>query len=424
MPKKARELTALAVGKLRRPGMHSVGGVGLYLQVESDAGRSWILRFTSPTTGRRRDMGLGSFDDLGLAKAREKATEMRLAIRSGVDPIEAAAAAKSAKRAARAATITFADASKAYIRAHEPSWTHPKHRQQWANTLAAYAFPTIGKLSVADVAVSHVVGILEQEVGDPPESLWVARTETATRLRGRIESVLDWAKARGFRTGENPAVWKGNLKQLLPALPKSKRVKHHRSLPFREMGAFMTRLRQVDGVAARALEFAILTAARSGEVRGARWSEVDSAAKIWTVPGSRMKAGREHRSMLSAAALELLDKLPKLAGSDLVFPAAGGGQLFDVALNQVCVRMKVAAVPHGFRSSFSTWAREVTSFPRDMVEMALAHGIDDAVEASYFRGDLAEKRRLLMRDWSAFLAKVDRTGEGQDNVIDLERRGA
>jgi integrase len=409
MPKKVEDLTALAVSK-KGPGLHSVGGVGLYLQVlPGGAGRSWILRFTSPVTGRRRDMGLGSYPDVSLAEARDAATEARKAIAhktNPVDPIEAARAAKIAARAAKPATITFADAARAYVRAHEPSWKNPKHVAQWTSTLERYAYPVIGKLSVRDVDVSHIIAILEP--------IWSTKSETATRVRGRIESVLDWARARGFRAGANPALWRGHLDKLLPSLPKTKRVKHHRSLPFREMGAFMARLRQADGgTAAKALEFAILTAARSGEVRGARWPEIDRAGKVWTVPGSRMKAGKPHRVMLSAAALELLDKLLKVAGTDLLFPSADGGQLSDMALNEVCRRMKIDAVPHGFRSSFSTWARETTAHPRDMVEMALAHTIDDKTEEAYFRGDLAAKRIRLMRDWASYLSKVDRTGEGQ-----------
>ncbi len=396
MPVKAKELGPLAVSKLTTPGLHFVGGVaGLALQVLPTGGRTWVLRATMG--GRRRDMGLGGFPDLPLADARAAARKARELIRAGLDPIEEARAAISAKRASAAKDVTFKQATAAYIAAHEASWRNAKHAQQWTNTLATYAEPTIGDLLVRDIELTHILAILEP--------IWTAKTETATRLRGRIEQVLDWATARGHRQGLNPARWRGHLDKLLAKPSKVARVEHRAALPVEEVGAFMTALRGVDGMGARALEFAVLTAARSGEVRGASWSEIDLKARLWTVPGSRMKAGREHRVPLSAQAVALLNALPRIEGVDFVFPAPRNGPLSDMTLTAVLRRMKVAAVPHGFRSTFRDWAAERTNYPRDAAEMALAHAIADKVEAAYRRGDLFEKRRRMMADWATFCAQ-------------------
>lgn len=393
MPVKAKELGPLAVSKLTTPGLYFVGGVaGLALQVLPTGGRTWVLRATMG--GRRRDMGLGGFPDLPLADARTAARKARELIRAGLDPIEEARAAISAKRASAAKDVTFKEATTAYIAAHEASWRNAKHAQQWTNTLATYAEPTIGDLLVRDIELTHVLTILEP--------IWTAKTETATRLRGRIEQILDWATARGHRQGLNPARWRGHLDKLLAKPSKVARVEHRAALPVEGVGAFMTALRGVDGMGARALEFAVLTAARSGEVRGATWAEIDLKARVWTVPGSRMKAGREHRVPLSTQAVALLEALPRIEGVDLVFPAPRNGPLSDMTLTAVLRRMKVAAVPHGFRSTFRDWAAERTNYPRDAAEMALAHAIGDKVEAAYRRGDLFEKRRRMMADWATF----------------------
>jgi integrase len=393
MPLKAKELGPLAVSKLTAPGLHFVGGVaGLALQVLPTGGRTWVLRATMG--GRRRDMGLGGFPDLPLADARTAARKARELIRAGLDPIEEARAAISAKRASAAKDVTFKEATAAYIAAHEASWRNAKHAQQWTNTLATYAEPTIGGLLVRDIELTHILAILEP--------IWTTKTETATRLRGRIEQILDWATARGHRQGLNPARWRGHLDKLLAKPSKVARVEHRAALPVDEVGAFMTDLRGVDGMGARALEFAVLLAARSGEVRGAAWSEIDLKARIWTVPASRMKGGREHRVPLSAQAIALLKALPRVEGVDLVFPAPRNGPLSDMTLTAVLRRMKVAAVPHGFRSTFRDWASERTNYPRDAAEMALAHAIGDKVEAAYRRGDLFEKRRRMMADWAKF----------------------
>lgn len=343
MGKKAKELPPLAVSRLTAPGLHFVGGVaGLALQVLPTGGRTWVLR--AMIGGKRRDMGLGGYPDVTLAGARESARRARELIRDGKDPIVEARAAASALRASRAKDMTFEQAAKAYIAAHEPGWRNAKHAQQWQNTLATYAYPVIGSLLARDVELAHVLAILKP--------IWAEKTETATRLRGRLEQILDWAAARGHREGLNPARWRGHLDKLLARPSKVASVEHHTALPYAEIGAFMQRLSAASGTGARALEFAILTAARSGEVRGVTWPEIDLKSALWTVPGVRMKTGREHRVPLSAAAVALLKDLPRIDGTDLVFPAPRGGVLSDMTLTAVVRRMKVSAVPHGFRSSF------------------------------------------------------------------------
>jgi integrase len=388
----------MAVRKLTSDGLHFVGGVsGLALHITKSGARSWILRVM--VGGKRREMGLGAYPSVTLAQAREQAREARALIRRGIDPIEQQRAAQSALNAAVASALTFRQCAERYIAAHEASWKNAKHGQQWTNTLTQYAYPVMGKLLVRDVGLAHVLQVLEP--------IWATKNETASRLRGRIELVLDWATARQLREGLNPARWRGHLDKLLPRPSKIAKTEHHPALPVDGVAAFMARLRAAHGMGARALEFAILTAARSGEARGADWSEIDLKAGVWTVPGSRMKAGREHRVPLSDTAVALLNALPRLDGVDLVFPAPRGGQLSDMTLSAVLRRMKVPAVPHGFRSTFRDWAAERTNYPRDVAEMALAHAIGDKVEAAYRRGDLFEKRRRMMTEWAAFLARVE-----------------
>jgi integrase len=337
-------------------------------------------------------MGLGGYPAVTLAMAREKARETREKIDSGIDPIGERRAAQSALCAARGAEITFEKAAQQFIEAKSAEWRNTKHRGQWESTLSTYAFPVIGALQVRDVALPHVVRILEP--------IWTTKTETAARLRGRIESVLDWATVRGYRTGDNPARWKGHLDKLLPKPGKVQKVEHHPAMGIDEVPGFLADLRQRNGTAARALEFLVLTAARSGEVRGARWSEIDLDSAIWTVPGERMKAAKEHRSPLSEPAHILLRALPRMADTDLVFPAPRGGVLSDMTLTAVMRRMALEAVPHGFRSTFRDWAAERTNYPREVAEQALAHVIENKVEAAYRRGDALEKRRKMMAEWA------------------------
>jgi integrase len=402
MPRLAKELSALAVKNLKKPGTYPVGGVpGLHLQVLPSGKQTWLLRATVGTNAqgkqRRREIGLGGHPEISLADAREKAREARRKIVEGIDPVAERRASRAALLAGRGAEITFAGAAKQYINDHSPSWRNDKHAQQWTNTLTKYAEPIIGKLQVRDIEVGHVLTILKP--------IWTNKTETAKRVQGRIETILDWAKAHGYRDGENPAAWKGHLNKLLAAPAKVKKKKHFAALPAVKISAFMKQLRQQEGMGARALEFAILTAARSGEIRGATWQEIDFKAKVWTIPEERMKAGKEHRVPLSARALAVLKALPREEDATLVFPAPRGGQLSDMTLTAVLRRMKIDATVHGFRSTFRDWTAEETNYPRDVAEMALAHTIGDRVEAAYRRGDLMEKRTALMADWAHFCAK-------------------
>lgn len=411
MPKIAKELSAIEVGRLKAPGLHAVGGVaGLHLQVKEAGARTWVLRIM--IGGKRRDMGLGGFPTVPLAQAREKAREARATIEKGIDPIAQRTAARSALAASRGAAVTFAEAARQFITAKSPEWKNAKHGQQWTNTLETYAFPVVGKLACTDIALPHVLKILEP--------IWTTKTETATRLRGRIESVLDWATVRGFRKGENPARWKGHLDKILPAPGKVAKIDHHEAVTLDDLGAFVRDLRQRDGIAAQALEFLILTAARSGEVRGATWAEIDMAGRVWTIPPERMKASKEHRVPLSDAAMRLLESIPRIAGNDLVFPSPRGLVLSDMTLTAVMRRMKRDEVPHGFRSTFRDWAAERTNYPREVAEMALAHAIGNAVEAAYRRGDLLEKRAKMMQDWAKFCDTQAPAG----NVVPLQREGA
>lgn len=394
MARKAKELSPLAVGRLTTPGLHAVGGVaGLALQVlpPPSIARTWVLRVM--IGGKRRAMGLGGFPDVTLAGAKEAARAARLKIKEGIDPIEATKAKRSALHPARAASMTFSEATAAYIAAMEAEWTNDKHAAQWRNTLSTYADPIMGNIFVREIEQSQIMRVLEP--------IWLTKTETATRLRGRIENILDWARVRGYRSGENPARWRGHLDMLLPTPGKVQTVKHHPALPFDELSSFMAQLRQQDGMGARALEFAILTAARSGEVRGAMWSEINLVDATWTVPANRMKAKREHRVALNLEAVKLLESLPK--SCDLLFPNTKGEKLSDMTLTAVLRRMGRSDITaHGFRSTFRDWCSESTKHSHDVVEMALAHAIGDKVEAAYRRGDLFNKRRLLMRDWGKF----------------------
>lgn len=419
VPRIAKEMGPLAVKNLTTPGLWSVGGVaGLALRVSPTGSRHWVLRVV--VAGKRRDLGLGAFPGVTLAVAREKAAATREMVREGVDPAERARAARSALAAERTAALTFAECAAAFIKASRDGWKNAKHAQQWENTLQQWAYPHFGHLLVRDIALEHVLAALEQPA-DPADpsgpSLWAGKTETASRLRGRIESVLDWATVRKCRQGDNPARWRGHLDKLLPKPSKVATVEGHACLPVDEAGAFMKRLRCMPGMGALALQFVILTAARSGEVRGATWAEIDLKAGIWTVPASRMKAGNEHRVPLSKPALDLLRALPRIDGSEYLFPSSTDKPLSDMTLSAVMRRMDVDATPHGFRSTFKDWASERTNYPREVSEMALAHTIVNKVEAAYRRGDLFEKRRLMMADWADFLASATPQAE----VIPINR---
>lgn len=401
MGQKTKPLASIEVQRLRTPGLHFVGEVaGLALLVKATGARSWILRCS--IAGKRRDMGLGGFPDVTLADAHRRARELREQIDNGLDPIGQRREARAALLAASVKAMTFNQCVDAYLDAHNEAWSNAKHRQQWRNTLATYAGPVIGALDVAQIEVGHVLKVLQP--------IWSAKTETASRLRGRIESVLSWATTAGCRAGENPARWKGHLQNLLAMPSKIAKVEHHAALPYRELGAFMADLSKREGTGARALEFAILTAARSGEVRGATWAEIDVEAALWTIPGERMKAKNEHTVPLCDEAIDLLRELPH--EGDLVFPGAVAGRpLSDMSLTAVLRRMgrRGDLTAHGFRSTFRDWAAEQTAYSSEVVEMSLAHTIGNKVEAAYRRGDLIEKRRRLMADWARYCATVATT---------------
>lgn len=411
MPRKSRELTAIEVSRLKQPGLHSIGGVaGLQMQITAAGARTWVLRVM--IGGKRRDMGLGGFPDVPLADARRRAREARDRIEQGIDPIEQRREAKSLLMASRASIKTFAECVSGMIAARESEWRNAKHRAQWLSTLETYAGPVIGPLRVSDVAMPHIVEILQP--------IWKTKTETAMRLRGRIEAVLDWARVSGYRTGENPARWKGHLDHVLPKPSKITTVEHHTALDVDAVAEFISALRQIGGMGAKALEFAIYTAARSGEVRGARWSEINLAEAVWTVPGERMKAGKEHRVPLSKQALAVLTSLPQAKGKTLVFQAPRGGMLSDMSMTAVLRRMKIDAVPHGFRSTFRDWAAERTNFPRELAEKALAHMLDNKTEAAYQRSDMFAKRAGMMAAWGTFCETPMKSAK----VTPLRRRAA
>lgn len=400
-------LSIVKVNNLTERGYYADGG-GLYFRVSEFDTRSWAFRFTR--AGKAREMGLGAYPDVPLKEARERAAEARKLLRDDVDPIERRQAARSTAMAARASALTFEQCAAAYIAAHESAWKNAKHGDQWRNTLATYAYPVVGSMLIREVEQAHVLRILEP--------IWTTKTETAKRLRGRLESVLDWARARGYRKGDNPAKWRGHLDTLLAAPGKVAPVEHHAALPYGEVGAFMADLRQQAGMGARALEFVVLTAARSGEARGATWDEIDMDAAIWTIPAERMKAGKEHRSPLSPEAVALLEALPRIDGSATVFPNTKGAALSDMTLTAVLRRMGRPVTAHGFRSSFRDWAGETTAYPREVIEHALAHQLKDKAEAAYARGTLFDKRRRLMADWAKYCGTAATTA----SVTPINRR--
>lgn len=392
------------------PGMHAVGDPpGLYLCV-AGGGRSWILRYS--LNDRRRDLGLGSYTDLTLAEARDKAREKRKLVSQGIDPIEAKREQRDARTVAQSKRMTFSQCVDGYLEAHGDGWKNPKHRQQWFNTLETYAYPLIGSMNVASVDTPLVLKILEP--------IWKTKTETATRLRGRLENVLDWAKVREYRAGDNPARWKGHLDQLLAKPSKVSTVQHHAALPYAEMGAFMALVRNQKGIAAAALEFTILTACRSGEVRGATWREFDLQARTWSIPSERMKAAKDHRVPLSDAAVAIITKMQKCQLGELVFPGTKeNAPISDMSMTAVLRRMgRGDLTVHGFRSTFRDWCSESTAYPREVAEMALAHTIPDKVEAAYRRGDLFNKRTRLMNEWAVYCSKPVSSGK---NVVTLQK---
>ncbi len=411
------KLTTKFVEKTVEPGYHADGG-GLFLQVQTkkdeSVARCWVVRYRAPT-GRMREMGLGTLDQVTLADARTKAIEARRKAANGTDPIEERDAQRAASRAAEQNRMTFKECAEAYIEAHKASWKNAKHKAQWESTLKNYAYPAFGDGPVRDVDQAAVLRVL-----DP---IWPKTTETANRLRGRIEVILDWAKVRGYRDGENPARWKGHLDKALPARPKIQRVVHHPALPYKELPAFMKELAAIDTIGAKTFAFCILNVTRTSETLLAEIPEFDFGEKVWIIPPARMKAGKEHRIPLTEASLEILDyaKKKKVSESGYMFESSKreGEPLSNMTFLMMLRRMgREDLTAHGFRSTFKDWATETTAYPREASEAALAHAIGDKVEAAYRRGDLFEKRRKLMDDWARFaMSLVDGAPEpiGQSN---------
>ncbi len=417
MARAVERLTAQRVERLKnaeepRPGMYA-DGAGLYLRVTSDGAKNWVLRYMLDR--RPRWMGLGPLSLYGLADARTRALDARRKRHDGIDPIEARRAERARQRLDAAKAITFKQCAVGYIDSHRAGWRNEKHRYQWPATLAAYAYPVIGALPVQAVDTALVLKVLEP--------IWAAKPETAGRVRQRMENILDFAKVRGYRDGENPARWRGHLDKLLPARSRVREVEHLAALPYAELQAFLASLRTREAIAARGLEFLILTGARTGEVIGARWNEVDLLDKTWTAPAARMTAHREHRVPLSARALAILDEMQAARDGDnpdaFVFPGPKSGKpLSNMALLMLLRRMGLHDLTvHGFRATFKTWASERTSFQNEIIEASLAHLIGGKVEQAYMRGDLFEKRRRLMQQWATFCTTPSQ--DRQSNVTPL-----
>jgi integrase len=393
----AGKLTALSVKRITKRGMHG-DGFGLYLQVAEGGSKSWVLRFK--IDGKPRHFGLGPLHSVSLSQARIRAADARRLLLDGHDPIAARHAARAAARLANASTMSFDECAEAYIKAHRAGWKNAVHAAQWPATIKTYCSPVFGSLPAQAIDTALVMRVLEP--------IWKTKTETAKRLRGRVEAILDWSRVRGFRTAENPARWKGHLDHLLAAPSKVGQAQHHAALPYPEVGAFMTELRQQDGVAARALELLILTATRTSETLNATWSEFDLDDAVWVIPGQRMKSGKEFRIPLSGAVLALLKGMQATSTGDYVFPGRNGNKpLSNMALLMVLRRMKRGDLTgHGFRSCFRTWCAEQTTFPSEVAEAALAHAVPDAVIKAYLRTDFFDRRRKLMQVWAQFTTQL------------------
>jgi integrase len=389
-------LTKKFVEKALPPGRYGDGN-NLFLQVGPTGTKSWLFRYqrglNSAGKPQERWAGLGAAHTFDLEEARERARRMRQQLADGIDPLDARKAERAAKALEAARTLTFEEAGRQYHAAHERGWSR-KHSAQFLATLEANVFPKIGKLPVASIDTGLILKCLE--------AIWTDKPETANRVRGRIESILDWATVRGYRTGDNPARWGGHLSEVLPSPASIAKPKHYAALPYAELPEFMEKLATVESIAARALEFTILTAARTGETIGARWDEIDLQSATWTVPGERMKAGKQHKVPLSERAVAILEAIPREAGGFVFVGASAGAHLGKLSMYRVMKRLRDDIDVHGFRSSFSDWAHEVSAFPNHVIEMSLAHSVGSAVERSYRRGDLFDKRHQLMATWAKF----------------------
>lgn len=436
MPKIARPLTALVVSKIKTNGWHAVGGVaGLLLQVratsQADApvAKSWILRIK---IGHERvPLGLGSYPNVTLEDAREKARKIALDVKDSIDPRIKRKAIKSAALISQAKSKTFKECAEAYLLAHTADYSSDKHRKQWETTLRSYAYPIIGNLVVADISMQEVKKVLTQQIKDIKTkkvigSLWEKRTETASRLQGRIKTVFDYAIVSEYRTAINPATWTGYLETQLPAPNKLQRVEHQPAIPYQDVGDFMIKLRSKGTISSKALEFLVLTAVRSGSVREAEWQEIDYENMVWNIPAEHTKTKQEHRVPLPHQAIKLLEQVPKITGNSKIFTSPKGLSLSDNTLSKLMRDMKSAgelaihAVPHGFRSTFRDWAAEQTAYPDEIRKAASGHRVGDAVQKSYQRTDLLEKRRNLMSEWANFLDET--SVKQQSKVVQLRRK--
>jgi integrase len=419
MAKAKTKHKALTVKRIKRlknqPGRYRDGSgevKGLHLQVESKTNVSWLLRYQQD--GKERWMGLGPLETVSLKQAREKAVAARQQLKNGTDPIAARKADAAARALAAAKNKTFKECAESFVDANRHGWKNAKHEAQWTATLKAYVYPKIGNLSVADVDTGLVLQCIQP--------IWSTKTETASRVRGRIESVLDFATVSKYRSGDNPARWTGHLEHVLPKKGDVSKVEHHSALPYAELPAFLTKLRMREGVAAAALEFCILTAARTGEIIGAQWDEIDLTAKTWSVPAGRMKGGKGHKVPLSDRAIEIIEiiqALPREQGNPHVFVGPRGGGLSNMAMAAALDRMGYDDYTvHGFRSTFMDWAHETTAFPKTVIDMALAHVVSDKTEEAYRRGDLFKKRVKLMETWERFCTNPPAT-ERDSTVVPL-----
>lgn len=408
-----QKLTALKVKNTAKAGLYCDGG-GLYLRVATGGSKQWCYRYMMDS--KPHFMGLGSVNTLSLAEAREKARDCRKLILNGQDPIQTMGrnARKVQRIESAAGSISFDECAKQYIEAHRSGWRNPKHVNQWGNTLQAYAFPVFGKLSVSQLDTNHVLKAIQP--------IWSTKPETANRVRGRVELILDWAKVRGFRAGENPARWKGHLDKLLPPRSKVSKVKHHEALPYAQIPSFMRKLRTEVGVSPKALEFVILTACRVSEAVKAEWPEIDFKAKIWVIPSSRTKSGREHRVPLTDSAIKILKAQQKEATGEFIFPGwTAGSSLTDAACLRLLDKMGYGEyTTHGFRSSFKDWAAELTQFPEDLSEAALAHVIKDKTQKAYQRGDMLQRRAEMMEAWARYCSSPKTTAK----VVSIGKRKA
>jgi len=392
-------LTALQVSKLKEPGYYA-DGAGLYLQVSPGGTKSWVFRYM--LNGRAREMGLGPLHTISLAEARVHATECRKQKLAGFDPIEARNEERAKLKEQATNSKTFEQCCEGYISAHKDGWKNEKHAEQWSSTLKAYAYPTLKSRYVHTITTNDIVGVLEP--------IWKTKTETASRVRGRLESILDWAKVKGYRKGENPARWRGHLDNLLPKRSKVQKVRHYAALPYAEVPAFYKQLDAETNLSAQALQFVILTATRTSETIAAAWREINLDEKLWVIPADRIKGGKDHRVPLSEPVLAILQRLKKaqkrggLEAAEYVFSNGElDGHISNMSMLQLLSRLeRTDLTVHGFRSTFRDWAAEKTHYPREVAEMALAHVISDKVEAAYRRGDLFEKRKGLMTDWACY----------------------